>query len=62
MDHSDNLDQLEQDIINLDTDTNGLENRTSHIEQDVLNLEDSLEGTNMRILDLEEIQHGTTMQ
>ena len=62
MDHTDNLDQLEQELINLDTDTSQLENRTSDIEQDVLNLEDNLKETDMRILDLEEIQLGILMQ
>ena len=59
MDHTDNLDQLEQEVMNLDTDTSGLENRTNDIEQDVLNLTDSLVATDMRILDLEDIHLGT---
>ena len=62
IDHADNLDQLEQDVMNLDTDTSGLENRTSDIEQDVLSLEDDLEAADLRILDLEQIQLGTVMQ
>ena len=57
MDHADNL---EQDVINLDTDTNGLENRTNDIEKDVLNLEASLEAADLRILDLEQINLGTS--
>ena len=61
MDHADNLDQLEQDVINLDTDTSGLENRTNDIEQDIVNLENNLEAADLRILDLEQIRLGAKL-
>ena len=38
----DNLNQLEQDIMDVQGNTDGLENRTAEIEQDVFELEDNL--------------------
>ena len=58
MDHTDNLDHLEQDVTNLETKTQQLENRTSHAEGDIVTLNSETELLDDRIGVLEQTNYG----
>ena len=58
MNHADTLDQLEEDIMDVQGNTEDLENRTAEIERDVFALEDKLTELDARTSDIEQVPFG----
>ena len=62
MDHTDNLDHLEQDVTNLETQTQQLENRTSDAEYDIVTLSSEIDLLDDRVGILEQTNFGMVGQ
>ena len=62
MDHTDNLNQLNDDFTNIQTDTEEIEDRTTAAETNIILLESEIEVLDIRASDIEQILFGKKYQ
>ena len=60
MDHTDSLNQVNDDLMNVETNIEGIDNRVTDAEANIVRLETATEELDTRTSDIEQILYGTS--